>query len=157
MLFRSLLEMRKIYWAVVVGRPDLEQGDIRLPLARRLGKPGEGAERVVVDMEEGESARTLYRILDTAGRKVALLELEPLTGRTHQLRVHCQALGTPILGDGKYGGKEAFPSSNGNVRQLHLLSRELHVPKRGGGTAIIQAPVPLHMRQTLEFFGLSAA
>ncbi len=154
-LFRGR-EMRKIYWAVVVGRPEPEEGDIRLALAKRLGRPGEGEERMVVDEKEGEAARTLYRTLDHAGNKVSLLELEPLTGRTHQLRVHCQAIDTPILGDGKYGGKAAFVATEKTSQQLHLLARELRIPKRGGGSIAIRAPIPPHMRETMDFFGLSA-
>jgi len=154
-LFRGR-EMRKIYWAVVVGRPEPEEGDIRMALAKRLGRPGEGEERMVVDEKEGEAARTLYRMLDHASNKVSLLELEPLTGRTHQLRVHCQAIDTPILGDGKYGGKAAFVATEKTSHQLHLLARELRIPKRGGGSITIRAPIPPHMRETMDFFGLSA-
>ncbi|MGE0152483.1 MAG: pseudouridine synthase [Reyranellaceae bacterium] len=154
-LFRGR-DMRKLYWAVVVGRPQAEEGDIRLKLAKRIGRPGEGEERMVVDEKDGEPARTLYRLLDSAGNKVSLLELEPLTGRTHQLRVHCQAIGTPILGDGKYGGKAAFVAAEKPVAQLHLLARELRIPKKGGGDVTIRAKIPLHIRDTLEFFGLTA-
>ena len=154
-LFRTR-DMRKIYWAVVVGRPKVDEGDIRLALAKRLGRPGEGEERMVVDEKDGEAARTLFRLLDAASKKVSLLELEPLTGRTHQLRVHCLALGTPILGDGKYGGKAAFVAAEKAQTQLHLLARELHVPKPGGGSVVIRAAIPPHMRETMEFFGLSA-
>jgi 23S rRNA pseudouridine955/2504/2580 synthase len=154
-LFRSR-DMRKIYWAVVVGRPEHDEGDIRLALAKRIGRPGEGEERMVVDEEEGEPARTLYRVLDSTGNKVSLLELEPLTGRTHQLRVHCQAIGTPILGDGKYGGKAAFIEGERPVSQLHLLARELRIPKKGGESIEVRAKIPPHMRETLRFFGLSA-
>jgi 23S rRNA pseudouridine955/2504/2580 synthase len=154
-LFRGR-EMRKIYWAVVVGRPEHEEGDIRLALAKRIGRPGEGEERMVVDEKDGEPSRTLYRLLDNAGNKVSLLELEPLTGRTHQLRVHCQAIETPILGDGKYGGKAAFVATEKPVTQLHLLARELRIPKRGGGAVTITAKIPPHMHETMEFFGLSA-
>ena len=154
-LFRTR-DMRKIYWAVVVGRPKVDEGDIRLALAKRLGRPGEGEERMVVDEKDGEAARTLFRLLDAASKKVSLLELEPLTGRTHQLRVHCLALGTPILGDGKYGGKAAFVAAEKAQTQLHLLARELHVPKPGGGSVVIRAAIPPHMRETMEVFGLSA-
>jgi 23S rRNA pseudouridine955/2504/2580 synthase len=152
-LFRSR-DMRKIYWAVVVGRPQPEEGDIRLALAKRLGRPGEGEERMVVDEKDGEPARTLYRLLDSAGNKVSLLELEPLTGRTHQLRVHCQAIDTPILGDGKYGGKAAFVATEKAITQLHLVARELRIPKRGGGSITVRAKTPPHMLETMKFFGL---
>jgi len=153
-LFRTR-DMRKIYWAVVVGRPKSDQGDIRLALAKRIGRAGEGEERMVVDEKDGEPARTLFRLLDAASNKVSLLELEPLTGRTHQLRVHCTAIGTPILGDGKYGGKAAFLADAVPTQRLHLLARELHVPRSGGGAVVIRAELPPHMRETMDFFSLT--
>lgn len=153
-LFRTR-DMRKIYWAVAVGRPKSDSGDIRLALAKRIGRAGEGEERMVVDEKDGEPARTLYRLLDAASNKVSLLELEPLTGRTHQLRVHCAAIGTPILGDGKYGGKAAFLADAVPAQRLHLLARELHVPRSGGGTTVIRAELPAHMRETMDFFSLA--
>ena len=91
---------RKIYWAAVVGMPKKRQGRIDQKLAKLPGKLGE---RVVPD-EEGKRAVTYYRTVAHAGDRVAWLALEPVTGRTHQLRAHCAAFGTPILGDGKYGG-----------------------------------------------------
>jgi 23S rRNA pseudouridine955/2504/2580 synthase len=154
-LFRGR-DLKKIYWAVVVGAPVPEAGDIRLPLAKRIGRPGEGEERMVVDEAEGQSARTLFRTLDAAGSKVALLELEPLTGRTHQLRVHCAALGTPILGDGKYGGAQAILPIGEFARALHLHARRLEIPGAGGKNIVVEAPLPRHMRDTLDFFGLDA-
>jgi 23S rRNA pseudouridine955/2504/2580 synthase len=154
-LFRSR-DMRKIYWAVVVGRPQAEEGDIRLALAKRVGRPGEGEERMVVDEKDGEPARTLYRLLDSAGNKVSLLELEPLTGRTHQLRVHCQAIDTPILGDGKYGGEEALLAAVADARRLHLHARRLVLPHPSGkGELAIDAQPPPHFRRTVEAFGFS--
>ncbi len=152
-LFRGR-DLKKVYWAVVVGAPVPEEGDIRLPLAKRIGRPGEGEERMVVDEEEGQSARTLFRTLDAAGKKVALLEMEPLTGRTHQLRVHCAELGTPILGDGKYGGAEAILPIGEFARMMHLHARRLEIPNRSGKKIVIEAPLPRHMRDTLAFFGL---
>src|SRR5437763_10835682 len=91
---------RKIYWAVVVGLPELHQGRIDLGLAKRggAGRP-RGYERVHVDDAEGKTAITYYRVIDRAGAEASWLALLPVTGRTHQLRAHCAALGTPILGD----------------------------------------------------------
>ena len=93
---------KKVYWALVVGVPEVSEGLIEAPLAKQ---PGSGGEKMHVDMEGGQTARTKYRMIDRAGNSAAWLELEPLTGRTHQLRVHCEAMGHPIVGDGKYGGQ----------------------------------------------------
>ncbi|MDB5692751.1 MAG: RluA family pseudouridine synthase, partial [Alphaproteobacteria bacterium] len=96
---------RKVYWAMVVGVPEIRDGFIDLPLAKQ---PGSGGEKMHVDEEEGLPAKTRYRLIDRAGSRAAWVELQPLTGRTHQLRVHMAAIGHPIVGDGKYGGQEAF-------------------------------------------------
>jgi 23S rRNA pseudouridine955/2504/2580 synthase len=143
---------RKVYWAVVVGVPDIRQGRIDLPLAKL---PGRAGERVVPD-EAGKGAVTLYRVLDHAGKTAAWLELSPLTGRTHQLRAHCAAMGTPILGDGKYGGAKAHLAVAGASRRLHLHARsiEIHVP--GGRDITVTAPLPAHMRAALDALGFAA-
>ena len=94
--------VEKTYWAVVAGRPVPPEGRIDLPLRRIGGARGERTE--IADRDDKDAARAItdYRTLDHAGQKLAWLELRPLTGRTHQLRVHCVAIGAPILGDVKY-------------------------------------------------------
>jgi 23S rRNA pseudouridine955/2504/2580 synthase len=143
-LFRRQ-ETRKLYWAVVVGQPKPTAGRINLALAKQPGRHGE---RVAV--AAGRPATTLYSTLEHAGRRAAWLALRPLTGRTHQLRVHLAELGTPILGDGKYGGRGAF--IEGLARRLHLHARAITLPAAGGDVTW-RAALPPHMAETFRFFG----
>src|SRR5205823_13529744 len=133
-----------------VGLPTLRQGRIDLGLAKGGGP---GRERVHADQEAGKSAITYYRVIDHAGARASWLALLPVTGRTHQLRAQCAALGTPILGDGKYGGSRAQLAGGVAAQRLHLHARSLEIPLPGGGTLRVTAPLPPHMRKTWEFFG----
>jgi 23S rRNA pseudouridine955/2504/2580 synthase len=144
---------RKIYWAIVVGLPQPLQGRIDLGLAK---SGGAGRERVHADDREGKNAVTYYRVVDNAGDRASWLALLPLTGRTHQLRAHCAALGTPILGDGKYGGHAAQLPGGAAAHRLHLHARSLEIPSPGGGTLRVTAPLPPHMRRMWDFFGVAA-
>jgi 23S rRNA pseudouridine955/2504/2580 synthase len=141
---------RKIYWALVVGVPHPERGTIDLALAKQAGPRGE---RVTPDEEEGLQAVTHYAVVEKAGKRAAWLALMPVTGRTHQLRVHCRALGTPILGDGKYGGGEAQLAGVPGIRLLHLHARSIELPHPRRGTLRATAPLPPHMAETWRFFG----
>jgi 23S rRNA pseudouridine955/2504/2580 synthase len=105
--------------------------------------------------EEGKEAVTEYRVLDRAGRQAAWLELQPLTGRTHQLRAHCAAIGTPILGDRKYGGEAAFLPGQQIARRLHLHARRLVLRRPDGRLLDVTAAPPPHMAATLAFLGFS--
>jgi 23S rRNA pseudouridine955/2504/2580 synthase len=142
---------RKIYWAIVAGRPKLRQGKIDLALAKG---PGKGGERVRPN-DDGKNAVTYYTVVDSAGDKASWLALLPLTGRTHQLRAHCTAIGTPILGDGKYGGAAAHLPV-GAAHRLHLHARSLDIPHPAGGTLSVAAPLPPHMKRMWDFLGFAA-
>jgi 23S rRNA pseudouridine955/2504/2580 synthase len=139
---------RKTYWAVVLGRPKIGQGRIDLPLAKLSGRNGE---RVRPD-DEGRWAVTYYRVVDSVGARASWLALMPITGRTHQLRAHCAAIGTPILGDAKYGGVTPHLAGVPGTRKLHLHARSLSIPHPLGGRLEVTAPLPLHMRRTWENF-----
>ena len=143
---------RKLYWAVTAGVPKLAQGRIDLALAKL---PGRAGERVQPD-EAGRRAVTHYRVLEHVGKQAAWLALMPETGRTHQLRVHCAAIGTPILGDGKYGGSAAFLPGAPLAPQLHLHARAITLPD-GGRRLQLTAPLPPAMRDTFTFFGFDPA
>ena len=149
-IFRSR-DARKVYWAILVGIPDVRSGRIDLPVAKLPGKSGE---RMMVDPEAGQRAITYYRVMESAGRRIARVALWPWTGRTHQLRVHCAAIGCPILGDGKYGGQDAFVAGHGLSRKLHLHAREIAIPHPATGQPlVVRATLPDHMKGTWEFFG----
>ncbi|MGH6948920.1 MAG: RluA family pseudouridine synthase, partial [Kiloniellales bacterium] len=146
---------RKLYWALVAGLPPRPQGRIALALAKR-GAPGRQKMSVEDDGDEGagEDAVTRYKIVAKHGRKAAWLVLMPETGRTHQLRVHCAALGAPILGDGKYGGREAFPEALKLPSALMLHAREIAIPHPADGTTLrVRAPLPPHMAQAWRRLG----
>lgn len=143
---------RKIYWALVVGVPSLEEGLIDASLAKQ---PGTGGEKMHVDEEDGLPAKTRWRVIDRAGNRAAWVELQPLTGRTHQLRAHMAAIGHPILGDGKYGGQEAF-LTGGLSRKLHLHARRLRIDSPGG-VIDVTADLPDHFRQSLQTLGFEVA
>ena len=144
---------RKIYWALVVGVPSIEDGFIDLPLAKQ---PGTGGEKMHVDQEEGLAARTRYRVIERAGNRAAWVELQPLTGRTHQLRVHMASIGHPIVGDGKYGGQDAFLTGTIS-RKLHLHARRLRIDHPDGDRVDVTAELPAHFSESIANLGFDLA
>ena len=140
---------RKVYWAIITGVPSAEEGLIDAPLAKQ---PGTGGEKMHVDEENGLPARTRYRLIDRAGNRAAWVELQPLTGRTHQLRAHMAAIGHPIVGDAKYGGAEAF-LTGGISRKLHLHARRLKIDGLDGKAIDYTAELPAHFAESLATLG----
>ena len=138
----------KTYWAIVVGGPEADEGLIDLPLGRL--DPARGW-WMKVD-PSGQPAQTRWRVRGRGvrgGVAVAWLELEPLTGRTHQLRVHCASQGWPILGDPIYGARDADIA-------LQLLARRVEVPiSKNKPPVIVEAPAPEHMHESLAACGLA--
>ena len=129
----------KTYWAVVEGGPDAESGRIDLPLARRSDDPRSWWMKAD---PAGDPALTHWRVLGRAGGRT-WLELKPVTGRTHQLRVHCAASGWPILGDSIYG-------SGPRGGSLFLHARTLTIPLYPKRDAItVEAPPPPHIAAAL--------
>ncbi|WP_144097705.1 RluA family pseudouridine synthase [Croceicoccus sediminis] len=143
---------KKVYWALVVGVPDIAAGTIDLPLAKQ---PGTGGEKMMPD-DEGQPAKTRYRVVDRAGNRAAWVELEPLTGRTHQLRVHLAAIGHPIVGDGKYGGQAAFLTGSIS-RKMHLHARRLIIDHPDGVPLDVTAALPEHFAASMEQLGFDEA
>ncbi len=140
---------RKVYWALVIGVPSIEDGFIDLPIAKQ---PGSGGEKMHVDEKEGLPARTRYRVIEVAGNRAAWVELQPHTGRTHQLRVHMAAIGHPIVGDGKYGGKDAFLSGTIS-RKMHLHARRIRIDHPDGTPLDVRADLPRHFQESLDDLG----
>ncbi|WP_294257543.1 RluA family pseudouridine synthase [uncultured Sphingomonas sp.] len=140
---------RKIYWALVMGVPEIEDGFIELPIGKQ---PGTGGEKMQVDTEEGQPARTRYRVIEQAGNRCAWVELQPFTGRTHQLRVHMAAIGHPIVGDGKYGLQEAF-LTGGISRKMHLHARRIRIDHPDGGRIDVRAELPHHFAESMHTLG----
>ncbi|WP_375397446.1 RluA family pseudouridine synthase [uncultured Sphingomonas sp.] len=140
---------RKVYWALVVGVPSIDDGTIDLPLAKQ---PGSGGEKMHVDEAGGSPSRSRYRVIERAGNRAAWVELTPYTGRTHQLRVHMNAIGHPIVGDGKYGGPAAF-LTGGISRKMHLHSQRIRVDHPDGGEIDVEAELPAHFAESLAQLG----
>jgi tRNA pseudouridine32 synthase / 23S rRNA pseudouridine746 synthase len=136
----------KTYWAVVEGAPTHDEGRIELALARRDESRGWWMK----PDPQGQPAVTIWRVMGRAANPaLTWLALEPLTGRTHQLRVHCAAMGWPIVGDAIYGNA---PRVGGPPLQLH--SREIVVPLYKNKEPIrAMAPVPMHMQERLYACG----
>jgi 23S rRNA pseudouridine955/2504/2580 synthase len=146
-------DTKKIYWAVTAGGPRLDDALIDLPIGKQ---PGTGGEKMHVDEAEGLAAKSRFRVIDRAADRAAFVEMQPMTGRTHQLRVHAAATGTPIVGDGKYGGQAAF-LTGGVSRKMHLHARRLVIDLPDGGKLDVKAELPQHFAETLETLGFSPA
>lgn len=139
-------KIEKVYWAVVQGAPVEPEGVIDAPMrkdtTRRIGW------RMVID-PAGQRAVTEYRMLGSAKGR-SWLELRPKTGRTHQIRVHCETLGCPVVGDPTYGGPAG--------ERLQLHARALTIPLYPTRPAIqVNAPVPSHMLAALTALGFEGA
>ncbi|MGE3245513.1 MAG: pseudouridine synthase [Beijerinckiaceae bacterium] len=177
---------KKIYWSVVRGVPKPAQGRISLFLKKGPGMTGErslrssqrhgsggGQQGFRGDPEKMQIAKhgdddaqhsvTYYTIVDKVAPRLAWLSMKPITGRTHQLRAHAEAIGHPIIGDPKYAlalavndprnsdPLRALPS--GIENKLHLLARRLILPNPRGGILDVTAPLPPHMQKTFDMFG----
>ena len=144
--------VKKTYWAVVQGVPKPAQGRIEVALIKAKGLDGDRM-RASAEGEEDDEQRavTHYSVIDKAGAMAAWVSLKPVTGRQHQLRAHMQHIGTPILGDAKYGGGTG--PAEGVAKRLHLHARRIVFPHPRDGIVDITAPLPQHMRETFAAFG----
>lgn len=178
-LFRAR-QTKKIYWALLEGVPKPAQGRISLFMAKgdqmgaaRGGKAAAPHDRAAQERmrvarhgdEDAQHSVTYYTVIDKVLPRLAWVSMKPITGRTHQLRAHAEAIGHPIVGDPKYNGGtapdprrmdplRAIP--DGVERKLHLLARRLVMPNPGGGTLDVTAPLPPHMKASWDLFGFDA-
>jgi len=150
-------EVEKTYWALVAGSPRPREGTIDMKIAQRMVRIGDGEQERVIpaDGEDAKKALTDFQTLDDAGAGVTFLALRPVTGRKHQIRVHCAAVDAPVVGDGKYGGAGAM--IKGVDEALHLFCRTMIFPHpKTGKKTTITAPLDGHMLKTWKFFGFDA-
>jgi 23S rRNA pseudouridine955/2504/2580 synthase len=144
-------KLQKIYLALVSGVPIPREGEIE----SRMQKEADDAGFESMQSGQGKKALTRYRVLDHLAKTAALVELEPITGRTHQLRVHCAELGCPIYGDSKYGSRDATHAA-GLPAKLQLHAYQLQLPAMfGHKSRMIEAAIPEHMKQAMQQLGLS--
>ena len=163
-------ETRKIYWALVAGVPTPYLGEIKAGLVKAPGhgKGGEGEKMIAVHPRDIDStpgakrAHTLYATLYRVAGRAAWVALEPLTGRTHQLRAHMAEMGHPIIGDGKYGGSGQENMGDGWGAQIGgIISKKLHLHARSltfehpvtKKPMTVTAELPEHMKQSWDTFG----
>lgn len=144
-------DVQKLYWALVAGLPPLEHGIIDKPLTKAPSRGGFDFELVQTDVDGAQKATTRYRTIARAGKVAAWLALQPLSGRTHQLRVHCALMDCPIIGDPKYGGPKAKPA--GAPGSLMLHARELDLPHPDGGRLTLEAPLSNTMAAGFAWIG----
>jgi 23S rRNA pseudouridine955/2504/2580 synthase len=156
-VFRSR-SARKIYWAIVAGNPQPKQGRISCFLAKQKVEGSEDEQMVVVEngTPGAVHSQSYYSTTDTASRRFAWVTLKPVTGRTHQLRVHMAQLGTPIIDDPRYFNIENWEAAPGLGEGLHLHARRIQLPLKSGKKLDVSAPLPPHMQQSFDALGFDA-
>jgi len=147
----ALRDTSKVYWALTRGVPKQKHGVIRAALTKE-GSRGKDERMTVSEDEDAKFAITEYAVMGTAGNEFAWVAARPITGRTHQIRVHLASLGTPIVGDFKYGGAEA--RGKGDITdKLHLHARSIDIGRPDGGRLQVTAPLSPHMAKSWELLG----
>jgi 23S rRNA pseudouridine955/2504/2580 synthase len=149
-------DAQKIYWALTRGVPTPRCGTIKAALAKEGGHGSHRRDEKMVMCDAGDEnakyAVTDYAVLDFAGDEYAWLAAKPLTGRTHQIRVHLASRGAPIVGDFKYGGV-AVRARGEIADKLHLHAHSIDIAHPDGGRLCVTAPLSPHMLKTWELLG----
>ena len=151
-------ETKKTYWALVKGVPKKREDRISSWLVKEQTPDGDRV-RVARHGEDGaDHAVSYYRVVDQAGQALSWLEMEPYTGRTHQLRVHAASIGCPIIGDPKYfEADQNWEFPGGLQSRLHLHARRIVIPHPDRGAVDVTAPLPPHMQQSWKLLGFDEA
>ena len=155
----ALRDTSKVYWALTRGVPKQKHGVVKGALAKEGGHGPHGRDERMAMTEEGEEGAkfslTEYAVMATAGTEFAWVAARPITGRTHQIRVHLASLGTPIVGDFKYGGTNA--RAKGEIAdKLHLHARSIDIGRPDGGRLQATAPLPPHMVRSWKLLGFDS-
>jgi 23S rRNA pseudouridine955/2504/2580 synthase len=147
-------DTKKTYWSLVKGVPRKHEDKVSTWLVKEQTPDGDRM-RIAKHGEEGaDHAVSFYRVLETAAQTLAWLEMEPYTGRTHQLRVHALHIGHPIIGDPKYFIDDPNWDVPGGIqKRLHLHARHIDIPHPSGGRLRVTAPLPPHMVQSWNLLG----
>ena len=151
-------ETKKTYWALVKGVPRKREDKITTWLVKEATADGDRMRIAKHGEPDSDHAVSYYRVIESAGQVLSWLEMEPYTGRTHQLRVHAAHIGCPIIGDPKYFEADTNWSFPGGIQnRLHLHARRIRVPNPSGGVIDITAPLPPHMVQSWNLLGFDEA
>ncbi|MEM7651310.1 MAG: RluA family pseudouridine synthase [Pseudomonadota bacterium] len=159
-------DVKKIYWAITCPAPEQIDGTIKAPLTKAGGS---NKERMVVDDKDGKSAITDFIVLENALNSAAFVAFWPRTGRTHQIRVHAELMGCPIVGDKKYARlpeqeethearrkAEADLKALDMAKRLHLHARRIILPHpTRKGMLDITAPLPPELSKSWKALGFS--
>lgn len=151
-------ETKKTYWALVRGVPKKHEDKISTWLVKETTPDGDKMRVCSHGEPDSDHAVSHYRVIDTRGQILSWLEMEPYTGRTHQLRVHAAYINHPIIGDPKYFFADSNWQLPGGIQnRLHLHARRIRIPKPGGGILDVVAPLPPHMVQSFNLLAFDEA
>ena len=152
-------DTEKTYWALVQGAPRKRQGRISTYLVKEKTEEGDRMRVAKHGERHADHAVSFYRVVDSSPRTVCWMELQPHTGRTHQLRVHAQHIGHPIIGDSKYFDVQNYEIPGGVQKRLHLHARRIRIPNPDENLPMIDvtAPLPPHMVQSWNLFAFEEA
>lgn len=151
-------DTKKTYWALCKAMPPKVEGTIKSWLLKEQTPDGDRMAISKHGVKGVVQAVSNYRLVERIGQRMAWMELEPYTGRTHQLRVHCLQMGCPIIGDPKYFEDDPNWDFPGGIQnKLHLHARRLRIPHPSGGMIDVTAPMPQHMVQSWNLLGLEEA